>query len=590
AALGCLVRGPGAPDGLAARHVVDLQADGATIAALPDGRVDTPVTGDSTAYVIYTSGSTGKPKGTAVLHRNAVNFFTGMDERVGCGPADVLLAVTSVSFDISVLELLWPLTCGAKVVIAGERIIGNLVRRPESTERALGFSLFFFAASAGASAREGYQLVLDATRFADTHGFEAVWTPERHFHEFGGLYPNPSVMSAALATITERIALRGGSVVAPLHDTVRIAEEWSLVDNLSGGRVGLAFAAGWNSNDFVLRPDSFPVRKERMSEQLAEFRRLWRGEPVRRIGGSGEPVDVRIFPAPVQAEPPVWLTSVGTVQTFQKAGACGANLLTHLLGQAPDDLATKIKAYRQARRDAGHRGPGQVTVMVHTFMSDDTEQARRQARGPFAGYLRSSAELWRTLFASIGQDLPELGAEDQIDAVIDMAIDRYFESSGLFGSPDACADLIRLLAAAGVDEVACLVDFGLDPPAVLDSLTWVDRLRDSHEQEVSESRHSLAELAERHGVTLLQGTPSLFTALAADPTVLAALRDLRAVLVGGEAFPSGLAQRLLGALPGAQIFNMYGPTETTIWSTVHALDPTDATADNISIGRPIANT
>ncbi|MDQ3404013.1 MAG: amino acid adenylation domain-containing protein [Actinomycetota bacterium] len=591
AGIGVLITGPGAPDGLAAPVLVDLRADVDTIGEQSARRPDITVGGDDLAYVIYTSGSTGKPKGTAIRHRNVVNFFAGMDERVGCTGEDVVLAVTSVSFDISVLELLWPLTHAAKVVVAGDRIITNLVRQANPIEHALTFSLFFFAAAAGTSNRDGYQLVVEATKFADTHGFEAVWTPERHFNAFGGLYPNPSVMSAALSTITDRIALRSGSVVAPLHDTIRIAEEWSLVDNLSNGRVGLAFASGWNSNDFALRPDSFPVRKQRMAEQIDEFRALWRGESVQRVGGSGETVDVRIFPRPVQAEPPIWLTSVGAVDTFRKAGTSGANLLTHLLGQAPEVLAEKVTAYRQARREAGHEGPGRVTLMVHTFMSDDTEEARRKARVPFREYLLSSTELWRTMFATTGQDFPELGAEDQIEAVVDLAIDRYFETSGLFGSPDTCAELIRVLAEVGVDEVACLSDFGLPPEDVLESLTWVDRLRDEHEVEVAESKHSFAQLCERHGVTVVQGTPSLFTAVAAEPAAIESLRNLRALLVGGEAFPAGLAQRLLGALPGVRIYNMYGPTETTIWSTVYPLDAElDAEADNISVGRPIANT
>lgn len=71
------------------------------------------------AYVIYTSGSTGKPKGVMVENRNVVNFFTGMDQAIGCTPG-VWLAVTSVSFDISVLELLWTLARGFKVVIHGD--------------------------------------------------------------------------------------------------------------------------------------------------------------------------------------------------------------------------------------------------------------------------------------------------------------------------------------------------------------------------------------------------------------------------------------------------------------------------------------
>jgi amino acid adenylation domain-containing protein len=71
------------------------------------------------AYVIYTSGSTGKPKGVMVEHRNVINFFAGMDQILGAEPG-TWLAVTSISFDISVLELLWTVTRGFRVVIHGE--------------------------------------------------------------------------------------------------------------------------------------------------------------------------------------------------------------------------------------------------------------------------------------------------------------------------------------------------------------------------------------------------------------------------------------------------------------------------------------
>jgi amino acid adenylation domain-containing protein len=72
---------------------------------------------DCLAYVIYTSGSTGTPKGVMVTHRNVVNFCAAMDRRIGCEPTGTWLAVTSVSFDISVFELLWTLARGFRVVI-----------------------------------------------------------------------------------------------------------------------------------------------------------------------------------------------------------------------------------------------------------------------------------------------------------------------------------------------------------------------------------------------------------------------------------------------------------------------------------------
>ncbi|MEV0696799.1 MupA/Atu3671 family FMN-dependent luciferase-like monooxygenase [Saccharopolyspora sp. NPDC050389] len=580
--LHCLITsGAGAAE-LPARHLVRIDAREAKIAQRPTTPPESDVDGEHPAYVTYTSGPHGRPLGIVVRHRNALSRFAGMRDRIGCTESDVVLALTGISFDAAVLELLWPLTGGAKVVVAGDRLIENLAPAAAPPARPLGFSLFFFAAAtADEQRRDGYRLVLEAAKFGDAHGFEAVWTPERHFHSFGGLYPNPAVMAAALATVTDRIGLRCGSVVAPLHDTVRIAEEWSLVDNLSNGRVGLAFASGWNTNDFVFFPDDFPRRKQRMAEQLDEFRRLWRGEPVRRRGGDGQQVDVRVFPSPVQDEPQIWLTSAGSVETFERAGAAGVNVLTHLLGQDLDELAVKIEAYRRARADCGFAGPGRVSVMVHTFLLDDAERAKAQARGPFREYLRSSAELSRVLFGS--------GAavnDEDLESVLDLALDRYLERSGLFGSPAEGAEVVRRLEAAGADEIACLIDFGVAVDEVIAGLPTLNRLKELHEEEVADAEHSFAQLCRRYNVTLLQCTPSFLSALVAQSTALESLRGARALLVGGEAIPADLARRLSAALPGVRLFAAYGSPESTFSAAVHEVAPGAAA----SIGRPLPDT
>jgi polyketide synthase 12 len=79
---------------------------------------DVEVRADDLAYVIYTSGSTGNPKGVEISHDALCNFLCSMQQQPGCGEADRLLAVTTISFDIAVLELFLPLLCGATTVIA----------------------------------------------------------------------------------------------------------------------------------------------------------------------------------------------------------------------------------------------------------------------------------------------------------------------------------------------------------------------------------------------------------------------------------------------------------------------------------------
>jgi acyl-CoA synthetase (AMP-forming)/AMP-acid ligase II len=189
----------------------------------------------SAAYILYTSGSTGAPKGVVVSHANACNLFVAMDAELRPRGPGVWLAVTSIGFDISVLELLWTLTRGFTVVVQ------PTLRAAQAPAPAadLRLGLMFFSSEAASPGREAYRLVLDGARMADEAGLAAVWLPERHFDRFGGLFPNPSVIAAALAATTRRISLRAGSVVLPLHHPVRVAEEWSVVDNLSDGRVEL---------------------------------------------------------------------------------------------------------------------------------------------------------------------------------------------------------------------------------------------------------------------------------------------------------------------------------------------------------------
>ena len=75
------------------------------------------VSGANTAYVLYTSGSTGTPKGVQILHSSFTNFQLSMRERPGLSTADVLLAITTISFDIAGLELFLPLIVGARVIV-----------------------------------------------------------------------------------------------------------------------------------------------------------------------------------------------------------------------------------------------------------------------------------------------------------------------------------------------------------------------------------------------------------------------------------------------------------------------------------------
>lgn len=346
------------------------------------------------------------------------------------------------------------------------------------------FGIMFFSSPAAASGGGKYRLLLEAAEHADRCGYCAVWTPERHFHEFGGLYPSPAVLSAALAMVTKRLQIRAGSLISPLHHDVRIAEEWSIVDNLSGGRIAISFGSGWNVDDFICVPDRYVRRKALMLEQLEAVRRLWRGDALVRENTFGKAFEIRLHPRPIQPELPVWMTSSGSVETFAEAGAHRANLLTHLIGQDVAALAGKIERYRAAL--AEHHGPGArgtVSLMLHTFLGEDLAAVRARVRTPFREYLRSAISLEQLAAAGGGaisgghqvaaHDIPA-GAMEEL---LDIAFERYAESNALLGTPASCQPLIARLEDIGVDEIACLIDFIDDRGAVMESLDHLDALR-----------------------------------------------------------------------------------------------------------------
>jgi oxalate---CoA ligase len=344
---------------------------------------------------------------------------------------------------------------------------------PAARTKRMEFSLFFFSADGSAVIDDKYRLFLESVQFADRNGFTAIWTPERHFHPFGGLYPNPAILGAAAATLSQQIQIRAGSVVVPFQDPLRVAEEWSVIDNLSGGRVGIACASGWHVNDFVLAPAHYRRRREIMVERIAVIQKLWRGDPIALPNGAGKLTEVKIYPRPIQPELPIWLAAHNDA-TFIKAGEIGAHVLTVLWDTQVADLTRRIRLYRKTRAQHGLDPQlGKVTLMLHTYIGDTAAMVRKQVTSAYEDYLFVNLGLHDDQARGIGQETKRDDPDTRF--IIGRATEELFRSRGLVGTPDVCFEKLAGLQAVGVDEVACLIDFGIAVDATLRSL---EKLRD----------------------------------------------------------------------------------------------------------------
>jgi len=352
---------------------------------------------------------------------------------------------------------------------------------PPKSGQGIEFGLIFFSSSEAPFGGNKYRLVIELARFADQHGFSSLWIPERHFTKDGWLYPSPAVLQAALARETSRIQLRAGSVVMPLHSPLQIAEEWAMVDNLSGGRVGISFASGWHPNDFVFFPDNYTHRNTIMYRDIEIVRKLWRGESIQIKGGDGNQVEVKTYPTPIQPELPIWITSAGNPKTFADAGANGAHLLTHMYNHSVEELTEKIGIYRNSLAEHGYDPhAGKVSVMLHAFIGPDIETVRAQVYGPFCAYLKSTTYLLDAIAYSRGQkfDINDLSPKDLEDYLLFVTERLISDQRVLFGTPETCMQQVERLKVAGVDEIACQVDFGIDIKLVLQNMPYLQALKE----------------------------------------------------------------------------------------------------------------
>jgi natural product biosynthesis luciferase-like monooxygenase protein len=344
-------------------------------------------------------------------------------------------------------------------------------------------SLFFFSADSAEQEGGKYQLLLESAKFADEHGFAAVWTPERHFQRFGGLYASPSVTGAALAVITKNVSIRAGSVVLPLQNPLRVAEEWAMIDNLSNGRVAISAASGWHANDFVLSPDTYQNRYKDMYDKIAIVQKLWRGEKVSLPNGMGVTTEVNILPAPIQPELPIWLTGQSD-DTFLNAGKLGFNVLTANFSLNHDlkEFVRKAKIYRNAIQ-THHGRRGHITLMAHTFVGDNQDEVRTIAQPAMAEYLKVNIQMQKEHSNATRDDQgtlrrtswvkPELSglSEQENQILIEFQVHNNLRSPLSFiGTFDQCAQQAERLSENGVDEIACLIDFGIGFNDVMASL------------------------------------------------------------------------------------------------------------------------
>lgn len=347
----------------------------------------------------------------------------------------------------------------------------------KASSRAVTFSFLFFSdVRKDISDARKYEFMKDITLFADREGFEAIYIPERHFYEFGSIYANSAIMAAYLIPQTKRIRFRTAGVSLPLHHPAEVVEWWAMNDILSNGRVDLGFGTGWNKPDFIFSPENYEDRKQVCWDRIPVVQKLWRGETVIFPGPEGEDVPVTVYPRPVQKELNVWLLATKSDDSFIQAGKMGYNVFTMLYGMDLDAMGKKIALYRKAREEAGYDPKtGIVSLMLHTMIHKDAKTVEEAVEAPFKKYIRSSMDAHVKAIQDGKPGNDAIGDEEK-NKMLEYAYYRYFKTGAVFGSVEDGKQVVDHAIQVGVNDIACLVDFGVDYDLVRNSLPYLKAL------------------------------------------------------------------------------------------------------------------
>jgi len=225
--------------------------------------------------------------------------------------------------------------------------------------------------------------LVEEIELADQVGLDVFGIGEHHRPDY--VVSSPAVVLAAAASRTKRIRLTSAVTVLSSDDPVRVFQDFSTLDLLSGGRAEIMAGRGSFIESYPLFGQDLDDYDELFAEKLQLLLKLRDSEVVSWKGTHRPSIDERgVYPRPLQHPLPVWIAVGGTPASVMRAGALGLPLAVAIIGGAPERFAPLVQLYRDAARRAG-KDPAKLPVSInsHGFIADTTQAAIDIALPPY---------------------------------------------------------------------------------------------------------------------------------------------------------------------------------------------------------------
>ncbi len=313
--------------------------------------------------------------------------------------------------------------------------------------------------------RDANTFVKDLTAealYADQLGMHSAWIGEHHFNSLG-VNSSPEMVLAYIAALTKHIRLAPAVTVLPLHNPIRVAEQWATLDLLSGGRVDFAAGRGYDRREYLPFGISFEDNQSIFDEGMEVLRDLWNsgGERIDHKGKHYQFEDVRITPQPLQKPMPMYVASFSKPSIELAARLnCGLIVAPFAAAMSFGGLKQVADLYHESCAKYGTK-PHRLMCSYFTHFADDaaSEQAQRARQiryykecviPSFPGDPRTAPPSYR-YFIDMVERLHKVKPED------------LTENSVLIGNSARMTEILKKVEAAGFDEVILYFNVGMKP-------------------------------------------------------------------------------------------------------------------------------
>ncbi len=284
-----------------------------------------------------------------------------------------------------------------------------------------------------------YQQILEQVQLAEELGWECFMFNEHHFLGYGGLVANPAVLLAAAAARTSKIRLGPCIAILPLRHPLHSAEDYAMVDAISGGRLEFGIGSGNTELDYKVFGVTRENDRQRLDEAFEVILKAWTNDRFSHQGTSWQFGEITLYPRPIQKpHPPIWVAGT-SAQTLEWAGRHGFHIMTVGHPHPPEKVRPGVEAWKKALIDHGI-DPTERHCQFHarTHVNENAERAREVATAAITRYDEISRIGRRSLTVAPGEYNWEMmlatgrnnyGEPDQcIQNILNAAKNYYFDT------------------------------------------------------------------------------------------------------------------------------------------------------------------